>query len=324
MKSLYLIIFIIFFFVEQAYSACNRGEVQITNLNPVVIDFTSTNNQIVNFQVSHPPFTGSTDCFYLGVISYGQSNNFSNRVMTEIVSSNQIPFNVNKGLPVSATNIIRDLFDVTSNNHIIYLPIFTASASSQTNSHSFISQLGSLPVNLSPGLYSEALVLKIAARPVTGSPGPITTWPIVAETALQFMYNVERVISLAIVPTGTPHNDADKSELMSFGILSTGRTLSADITIDTNVGYRLFMSSMNDGRLEHETEPANVPYTLTLSGANINLTGSSTTPVQVSANSASSPAGGYRLPVSVTIGTVSGNEISGRYSDVITTTVEAF
>lgn len=111
---------------------------------------------------------------------------------------------------------------------------------------------------------------------------------------------------------------------MNFGKLSTGKTLSADVTIETNVGYRLFFSSANNGQLLHEVSSLNIPYEMSLNGSTVNLTGSSTTPVMASSNPNSSPPGSFRLPLTITIGTMSGNELGGLYSDVITTTVEAF
>lgn len=323
--KLYLLIKLLFLFdLNFASADCNRGDLQITNINPFVVDFTATSSQNINFQVTHPPFTGSVDCEYLGVINYGIASSYPNRVLTESLSGDTISFNTYKNAPASAANIIRDQFDATTTDHYIYFPIFSPSGSSQTNSHTFLAQVGSIPSSISPGIYTEALVLKIVARPTSSPSGSFYDWPVVAETALQFQYSKERILNVAIVNTGASHNSFDQSQLMNFGKLSTGKSLSADITIETNVGYRLFLSSANDGQLIHESSSLSIPYEMTLSGSTINLTGSSSTPVVASSNANPSPPGSYRLPLTITVGTMSGTELGGLYSDIITTTIEAF
>ena len=307
----------------EVFADCKRADIQITNANPFLVNFNIAQTQPVSLTITHAPFTGSRRCVYAVVFNYGRANNFSNRRL-ENFSLDLLSFNVHKNLPVSNANILRDQIDVTNNNQILITPYFNPSGSTQSQIKTFYAQLPSIPINLNPGVYLDSLIAKVVARPVDDSTSGVQTWPVVAERALSFIYQKPAILDLSIVDTGQSFDSFDKSQLMSFGKLATGLTQSADVMIDTNVGYRLYLSSTNDGVLSHRIATDTIPYTMTLNGNLVNLAGSSLSPVNVINQPLTSPAGGYRLPIIVTVGTMTNTEQGGSYFDTLIFRAEAF
>lgn len=323
LKINFILLSVILFSPWNGFADCTRSDIQISLVNPFIVNFNLAQTQAVNLTINHGPFSGSRRCVYAIVANYGRANNFANRRL-ENFTSDQLTFNIHKALPVSNANILRDQVDVTNNNQILISPHFNSSPASQSQVKTFYASLPSIPVNLNPGIYMESLVLKVVARPVDDTTSGVQVWPVVAETAITFVYQKPSVLDISIVDSGQPFNSQDKSQLMSFGKLSTGLTQSADVMIDTNVGYRLFLSSVNDGFLRHRTATDTIPYSITVDASPVNLAGSSLTPVNVINQPLSSPAGGFRLPVVVTVGAMTNNEKGGSYFDTLIFRAEAF
>lgn len=307
------IILILLFSFYLAYP-CSRGILQLSNFSPTNIDFNTATTHTVNFNVTHQ--APVTNCLYYIVMDYGTAATWTDRALEQ--GANTIPFNVHKTSPPTASNIIRNRADWTTTDETIYFPVFTLLGPG-TNAHSFVAQLGSVPTTHPPGVYISGLVAKLVAQSI----GDPHTWPIVDEKAVTFYYVIPYLLEVAIVNTGASFDSTEIAYFMNFSDLSTGESQAADIMIQTNVGYRLYLSSDNDGVLNHTATADTIPYSLTVNGTPVNLVGSSGTPVFVSANAASHTGDGYRFPTTVTIGTV-GAQSAGSYQDRITITVEAF
>lgn len=311
------------FMVRLSYADCTRSDIQIAGLNPSLVNFNSNLNQTINIDINHGPFADTRTCVYAVVIDYGRGTNYGDRRMANFMSDILL-FNVHKDFPATSSNIIRNQQDVTSNSQVLITPYFNPQPTSQTHTKTFVATVPSVPTNLNPGTYLESLVIKVVARPTDDTTSGIISWPTVAETAIGFVYIKPAILEISIVDSGQPINNMDKSQLMSFGKLTPGLTQSADVMIDTNVGYRLFVSSINQGEMAHQTSTDRIPYVLNFNGSDINLVGSDSVPVNLVNNPTPSPAGGYRHPVTVTIGAMTQNEQAGVYSDTVIFRVEAF
>lgn len=315
-----LFIFIIVLFSTQNGRACTRGNITIGGFNPPSLDFTNTATQTVNFNVTH--IAPTTDCIVLVVAEYGNATIFTNRFM-QISAVDTIPFNIHKQLPVTAANIIRDQPDLTSTNQLIFPPVFSAAAGSTTNTASFAAQLGAVPVAATPGLYTEAIVLKLLAEPLPISQ-PVQNWAIIHERALSYNYYLPPEINVVIVDSGNPFNTLAKGYLMNFGVLESGESRSADVMVQTNVGYRLSVSSLNDGVMVNVNSPTNtIAYSFTANATSFNLVGSSGIPVVLSTDPSPHVGDGFRIPITTTVSTLT-NPLQGTYQDTLTFTVEAF
>ncbi len=308
---------------SNSFGACERGELFFNSFTPYVIDFNSSANQTVSVQVTHSTaIPGPHDCLYFVSAKYGAASSWTTRRL-EGSPGDTIPFNIFKTNPASSDQIIRDQPDVTSTNQILYWPIFAVGPGS-TQTKTFFTELGTIPASTDPGVYTEAITFKLVARPQDPPWGDFWTWTTVDERAITFRYVVQAELNIALVESGNPLDTLDTSELMSFGKLQSGQSEAADIMIDTNMGYRLFLSSMNNGNLKHLDLAQFVNYSLTVDGTPITLAGSSGTPVLISSNPSFSPPTGYRLPTVATIGTLTGTEAAGTYRDTLIMTIEAF
>lgn len=133
-------------------------------------------------------------------------------------------------------------------------------------------------------------------------------------------------VNVSLVDTGAAYNINDVSQTLDFGNLVMGDVKGFDIVLEYNAGYSISMSSVNAGRIKNTdtslTSANTIPYTLKLNGNTVALTNT----MQIFSTSSSalevSPIGGTRLPVSVTIGTVTGAN-PGTYVDTVAISVSS-
>lgn len=246
--------------------------------------------------------SNTSGCSYFLAFSRGASPTFVHRKLA--LGAGTLDYNIYKESGLST--ILYDTPDSSDPNAFISGTFPAGGAMSVT--HTFWGFL--FPVLGSPGAgqYED----EIQVRLFRGTVGSGTEE---RARALRFRYDQPKVTNISLVATGGAYNQNDTAENLSFGVLSTGQTLGMDVIVTHNAGYRLTMSSANNGNLKHQSLAQFVPYTVRVSGAPVNLTGSSSAPVEVATGSGVN-ASGARLPVSVTIGTVAG-QAPGSYSDTI-------
>lgn len=137
---------------------------------------------------------------------------------------------------------------------------------------------------------------------------------------VRFSARVEKRIDVSLVSTGFPFDSTATSKTLDFGILSAGKEMGFDVLVKYNAGYRLRLSSENNGVMKHTGAEATLPYTLYLNNSPVALSGSRGAPVEVSQGSGLSAAAGLRFPGRVRIGSF-GTARAGTYEDRLTLTV---
>jgi len=314
----YILVFCILFSTIKTFG-CSRTIVQFDTFTPSAIQFDdTTTGQTISFTVTHNAPT--TACLYFIAFDYGTATTFTDRALN--LGTNSIPYNVFSTTTPSPANILRDQQDVTAIAQIVFFPIFSPAAGSTTNSHTLFAQIGAIPPGLPPGVYTSSLVAKLVAA--TGAAGPLATFPVADERALTFFHVVESNLNISLVPTGGAFAEDSTVQVFNFDRLTTGEVQTADIRIQTNVGYRLFVNSANAGRLRHITAPAEfVDYTLSVNGSAIPLTGGGPGAAIETNNGAFLAGSEETIPLSVTIGSVT-TQPAGAYQDIISFTIEAF
>ncbi|MGH1467905.1 MAG: hypothetical protein ACRBBP_03365 [Bdellovibrionales bacterium] len=324
MKRLVLFIFISVL-SESAFSDCATADMSLLGFTPSVVDFTVGSTVTVDYQTSHDPFTGTDNCYYFAYMDYGAASSWTTRYLTHTTSGATIPFNVYSLASTTNPSRVRLTGDASSNTHVIAGPpdVFTPSGSTVTNTNTFYAKIGTLPAVLAPGIYTESLIFRVAARLTNPLSSDWGAWPVVLSRGVQFMYQVEKELSLSIVATGGIFDPLSTAKLMSFGELESFEVRSADVIIKTNVGYRLKASSSNEGAMEHSSG-ASIAYVLRASGSPVNLIGSSSSPVLISSSASNSPPLGFTVPIEIEVGTVTGNEPGGEYADTLSLSIEAF
>ncbi len=325
-KHIVISILSISFFVQGALADCTPADMSFLGFTPTIIDFSTATSINVNYQISHGPFTGAQRCYYFAFTDYGAAANWTTRYLTHSTTGTTIPFNVYSRSTFGNGARIRLPVDATQNRHVVYTSprFFNPSGSAVTNTNVLYARMGALPVVLEPGLYTESLIFRVAARLTNPPAGDWAIWPVVLSRAVQFVYRVEKELSLSIVATGDVFDPFSTAKLMSFGELDPAETRVADVIVKTNVGYRLKASSRNDGFLKHLASGGTIAYIFRAAGLPVNLVGSSSSPVVISSSVSNSPPVGFLIPVEVEIGAVTGTELEGEYIDVLSLSIEAF
>lgn len=141
------------------------------------------------------------------------------------------------------------------------------------------------------------------------------------EDPFNLQYTVSKAIDLSLVDTGGTFNLAATSKTMNFGTLTTGEQQLVDLVLKYNAGYRVRVRTTYGGNLRRQggSGTHNVAYSMTVNNTPATL---STSYQTVLTGSGTSVAGGLRLPVRVTVGTVAANQAPGSYQDEITFLVE--
>lgn len=140
----------------------------------------------------------------------------------------------------------------------------------------------------------------------------------------QLVINVQKRVNIAlsIVPEGGSFNPGSTQAVLDFGNMTTGQELGSDLIIKSNIGYRISMSSQNNGQFKHQTASSFIPYSFYLSGAVRNLAGSAQNPAILVYKSTASIPAGDRYNMRVRVGNIE-NKPFGTYSDYVTITVQS-
>ena len=134
-----------------------------------------------------------------------------------------------------------------------------------------------------------------------------------------FTYTNSKKADLSLVDTGTAFVAADVAQSLDFGQLASGAQKAFDLILQYNSGYSLSISSANANRLFNSSTSTYINYGLTLNSLPRALT---VAPQVVQTSGGTSPANGLRLPVNVTIGSVTGAK-PGNYTDTVTIVISS-
>lgn len=125
-------------------------------------------------------------------------------------------------------------------------------------------------------------------------------------------------VDVSLVESGKPFDIGETTQLVDFGTLESGEQRGFDVVVRSNNGYAVTMQSQNHQLLVHTRTPTvdgTVAYSVIFNGGGVDL--STGAPVQIISGTGTTPATGAAYPIEFTVGTLSGNEAAGTYSDVI-------
>ncbi|MFN8370541.1 MAG: spore coat protein U domain-containing protein [Bacteriovoracaceae bacterium] len=286
------------------FAACGLG----LTISNVTLPWTNANlSQQVNFTATRTNTSGGCRPFFI-TMTKGGSSTYSRRLA---LNSNTLNYNLYKNN--STSFVIKDVLDQTNANEVI------SASFSGSNSTRAVSYYVKMPYIAPPtgmyagGTYSDTYIVKI----FEGNRGN-TTIPAYS-TSVTVTTIVPKVINISLVDSGAAYDVLDTSQTLNFGTLTTGEQQGFDMRVLTNAGFKVSFSSQNNGNLKHASYNSLVSYGLKVNNVNINLAGSSTTPVDVATGSGIYYATSAPLPVLVTIGNIT-DKLAGSYSDYITVT----
>lgn len=268
---------------------------------PSSFDFNA--NTAPTFQV-RVTRNGSQACDYFITFDYGTAGSASGRKI-DGPGGQSIGVQLYKNL--SRTQILKTLGDASSLGDVVN-GSFPAGGG-QFQDHSYYASLANNSY-AKWGFYSQTFTARLYR-------GSLNDSALEQTRTLTLTFNQQKKIDLSLVPTGGAFDVSSTSQFLNFGPMVTGDTRSCDLMIGYNAGYRLTVSSANNGRLKHQGKPDVIAYTLMLNGTAVNLTGGSVTLPQVGGVS---PPAGLRLPVTVQIGSIT-TQAGGSYRDDVTFSV---
>lgn len=269
--------------------------------------------QTVGFEVRGEA-TGAT-CEYFVTLSTGQSGDFNQRKLSEMTNR----LNYNAYMDSGKSNIFKALPTATQ-SEIIAGSFPVDIVMTQTNTHKFywtadpqqVIQAAGTPYtdgNLTLSLYSGLLFMNPTLE---------------ATKTISFQARVDSSVDVALVESGKPFDIGETTQFIDFGTLESGEQRGFDVVVRSNNGYAVTMQSQNRQLLVHARAPAiedTVSYSVIFNGGGVDL--STGAPVQIIAGTGTTPATGTAFPIEFTVGTLSGNEPTGAYSDVINVEVTA-
>lgn len=269
--------------------------------------------QTVSFQVRED--ANGAVCEYFVTLSAGQSGNFNQRKMSGMM--NMLDYNaytdggkssVFAALPTATQS------EVISGSFPISLTL------AQTNTHDFFWTINPQQVVQASGMpYADnALTLSLYSGLLFLSP------TLVATKTITFQTHVDSSVDLSLVESGKPFDITETTQLVDFGNLESGEQRGFDVVVRSNNGYSVTMQSQNRQLLLHQRAPTisdTIAYSVIFNGGGVDL--STGSPVQVISGTGTTPATGTSFPIEFVIGSLSGAEAAGTYSDVINVEVTA-
>jgi spore coat protein U-like protein len=290
----------LFFLVSHQAAACGGLDMTLTT---AAYNLNTNNNPALTINVTRN--NDNQACSYFVAIDYGSGSSYSDRRLLN--GAFQFPIQIYEN--VSHTNIVKSLADSSSNADVL--------EGSFAVGNGITSQFQTFYPSIDPsgygrfGLYSDTYNVTLYEGTVGNSPNNRRV------RTLNLQYTQAKKIDLSLVDTGGSFNAADTNQLMDFAELSAGESLSCDLVLGYNAGYQIKMNSVNLGKLKHTLLPQTISYTMTVNGSSVNL---GTANITVATGTGVSPAGGLRLPITATIGSLLGKQ-GGTYKDTITVTV---
>lgn len=248
------------------------------------------------------------DCQFFVTIDNGGAASYQTRVLRRSSGFGELP--VSLCLDAACTRHWKQIPEATSSADVL-----TGSTNSASN-EVLMRYYPRLSSNEYPpyGDYDGSFTMRLYEGSVEGSRS------LRATDSVRFTARVEKRIDLSLVSTGFPFDSSATSKTLDFGLLSAGKEMGFDVLLKFNAGYRLRLSSANNGVMKHASAENTLPYTLYLNNAPVSLRNSGGGGVEFSTGAGSSPPAGMRFPGRVQIGSIS-NARAGSFEDQLTLSV---
>ena len=303
-----LVLFLLFITTKRLLADCGFS-LDTPTLTYNVSDYNSAVQSTVSITRNKDNGT-PCDNFFLA-FTKGWAGNY-NRRGTNLSNGNTIYYNLYKNS--NSTGILKEASDISSPNETF----FGAIIKNQTNFYTYYMTLA--PFGSNPpaaGTYFDDIQVQAYAGTYTN----INSYEGYRDLLIYFV--VSKFTSISLVDSGGTYDPAQTSKTLDFGELTTGEELDFDVRVVSNAGYRLKVSSSNNGVLQlagGSGVASQINYTFYSNGSQIGLGSSSGSPVTIASGSGVTSAQGVKVPIRVVIGTVDSTKLPGTYQDYITLT----
>ena len=300
------LIFILFALTSFSSFADCFYQMRINNAAIVVMENSQVIQQLVYLERGNPSNTNCRD--YRIFFSKGLANNYQRKAFT--LSGNSLNYNLHKNS--NQSGILKERNDALNSNE--YLDGSLAERNRLYTDSFFISVPGLSSTTVRSGYYYDVIQASMYS---------LTNGSLDFERAenLSLVFYVNQNLHISIIDEGGTFDSNSTSKILDFGYLTQNAEQGADVRVLSNGSYQLKVSSQNNGKLKLN-EANTIAYSLRVNGSPVNLSSSSSTPVQIASGEATSNAGDlYNLKVKITEDTQI--KSAGLYQDIITITAIA-
>lgn len=133
---------------------------------------------------------------------------------------------------------------------------------------------------------------------------------------------IPRYVELSVGSLGTNHDPTQTSHVVDFGTIQDNEVQSARLSIKGNVGFGVYMSSMNGGKLINDTSSIN--YQVKLDTTNYQTLSNPNQQYYITQKNTGTAQSGDHYIVSLKLGSLPQNAKNGTYEDTITVTINAW
>lgn len=304
----FLYFIVLYLLFAKAFALCNF-DVDSNAINETVTSINTESVQTITTSRSNG--TGANNCAYsLFFFSKGNANSYNRKAFNNFGEG--LNYNLYQG--TSQFGILKDAYDFQSSNE--YLKTYIQRPGENFQSQFYFYLPGTTNSTMvRGGTYTDQISINVYRQ------GMNSSWAYYEFTRiLPITINVPKSVNISLVDSGSPIDLNSTFKNIDFGNLETNESKSFDLMVASNAGFRISLSSLNNGKLKNTTNNSyNINYTLKLNGNTVNLSSSANTPVLVATGSGVTGNNGVRLPFSVNIGSVD-EEQWGDYQDYITIT----
>lgn len=295
---------LLLFFLWHSWAlAC--GNLNIQQLHH--IDFENNPNPAENLKIHR---SGNDACDFFITVDNGGATSFSTRRLEHTSSSETLPVQICRDAVCSSP--IKHIPEATSNNDVL-VGSFPAGGDDDLSFTLYPRITGTSYQRF--GRYEDNFSVRVYKGSLNGSR------TLEDSDSFRLRQELSKKIDLSLVSVGQQFDPAATYRSVNFGTLTAGKQETFDLVLKFNAGYRVRVSSQNNGQLKHSSLPNTIAYSLSFDGNSVGLSGSASSPVLVAQGSGVSPSGGTRLGGVFTVGAVATGAQSGNYQDSITITV---
>jgi spore coat protein U-like protein len=297
-----LIFSIVFIFSISVFADC-RFIVD----SPII--FTNLWNEKINLveEITIEKSISSKSCDgYAFYFSRGNSNNYDRKAK----SWKNYSINYNLFKNNNMTGVLKDRPDVGNESEFIF-------GNFLSNTKIKIPFYFNIPMTsemLPSGMYSDEIILNTYSFNSQRN-----TYLFESGKVIPVRIEIPKMINVSLLNVGDTFDPSRTSKVLDFGELYSGKELSLAIKVASNSGFRVYLSSMNDGYLRNMYSGQKIDYLLFVKNEKINLSHSSIKPVLFGQNCGTTGHEGKSFETRVKIGNINEKK-DGVYEDYITVT----
>jgi hypothetical protein len=255
--------------------------------------------------------------------SAGASNDIFNRQLTHANGTDVLNYNLYKSS--SMTALLKSVDYYTDLDDVLFyeFPSVTVSHKDvivQRHIHEYAAVFAEDQF-VPAGIYTDLIEADLFLNWNKDAPDADPQQPALDSLELNFSVEVLPFLGLSLTTSSTfiPQTE---SRSMIFGNIENNESHSIQVIAKANVPYSVTASSEHNGHIKHNLSTELIPYVMSFNGQSVDLSGSSSVPVELVSYPGMTPSTGIAYTMTIGFGSVEGYE-SGDYQDSISFEITA-